>query len=58
MRDDIDHIHTPEALAAFFKKVEKLKAEGLPVTVIARRLGVPRTTLNARLRVYRSRIGV
>lgn len=42
-----------DELEQFVKKVEKLKAEGLPVYAIMARLGVPRTTLVSRLRRYR-----
>ena len=40
-------------LLTFVQKVEKLKSEGLSVTTICLRLGVPRTTLADRLRKYR-----
>lgn len=42
-----------EELEAFVKKVEKLKAEGLPTYAIMSRLGVPRSTLVTRLNRYR-----
>jgi DNA-binding NarL/FixJ family response regulator len=40
----------PEELAALKQRIQRLVDEGLPKLVIARRLGVSPTTVNARLR--------
>jgi DNA-binding NtrC family response regulator len=44
---------TSEEFVAFVKKVQRLEAEGYRKFEIADLLGVPRTTLYARLRRYR-----
>ncbi len=42
-----------EELEAFAKKVERLQAEGLTLSLISERLGVVRSTLDNRMTRYR-----
>lgn len=57
MRPDLGKVDSPAALADFAQKVAKLKADGLRPFEVAQRLGIPRTTMNERLRRYRESRG-
>lgn len=52
MRNDIDHFKYPRQLKKFADKVDKLKAEGLSVVTICKRLSLPRSTFYLRLRMW------
>jgi len=47
-----------DELRTFCAKVEKLKGEGLPMTTIAKRLGIPKATVYMRLARLRQILGV
>ena len=46
------------ALERFVKRVEEMRAEGLQTWAIADALGVPKSTLNDRLRKWKNLLGV
>lgn len=50
-----EKIFDDEALQRFCQRVEEMKAMGHRTWFIADQLGVPKTTINERLRKYRQR---
>lgn len=53
MRKDLEYIRSKDALEAFHKRYEELRAEKLTNAVIAQRMGVTPSGLNERRKLYK-----